>query len=110
MRTGLVVLAWVSGSVAVGLFVGWRWSRTGLGRKYPGEDRQEAETELWESQKFPQVPNNCCACPLSRQAEEILQDGRLCPYPVDGEDGLCAMCHFICVPLLSELRGIPRGV
>jgi hypothetical protein len=84
MRTGLLVLAWFSGSVAIGLLVAWRWTRTGLARKYPGEDR--------------------CGCEFARSAERILGDGQLCVYPVDGEDGLCGMCRFYCVPLLRELR------
>jgi hypothetical protein len=107
VRLALLVLAWVTGSIAVLLLVGWRWSRTGLGRKYPGETRYEP-------------PHDRCDCPLARDAERILQDGRLCLYPADGEDGLCAMCRFTCIPLLKWLgtaggvdrtivRGIRRG-
>jgi len=92
MRTALLALAWFSGSTAVLLLVGWRWTRTGLGRKYPGEDRYEPALD------------GRCDCPLAREAEAILQDSRFCPYPVDGEDGLCAMCRFVCVPLLKEMR------
>jgi hypothetical protein len=90
MRTGLVVLvAWIAVSVPFGIMVG-RW----LARS--GKD-------------YPEVSGRC-GCELSRNAERILQDGRSCPYPVDGEDGLCAMCRFTCLPLLKELReGIRRG-
>jgi hypothetical protein len=88
MRTVLLLLAWVSGSILIGLFAGWRWTRTGMGREYPGEPRYDGR----------------CACELSRNAERILGDGQLCPYPVDGEDGLCGMCRFLCLPLVRGLR------
>jgi hypothetical protein len=92
MRTALLLLVWVSGSILIGWFAAWRWTRTGLSRKYPGEEEAR------------------CACPLAADAERILEDGRFCPYPVDGADGLCGMCRFLCLPLVKELRqGIRRG-
>jgi hypothetical protein len=56
------------------------------------------------------APPRRCACPLAEDAERVLEDGRLCPYPADAEDGLCATCRFTCIPLLKELReGNRRG-
>jgi hypothetical protein len=130
MRTGLLVLAaWILLSVPLGILVG-RWLARS-GKEYPEPPdpgwrdiseyvrtvRREGSTVIpidrppvGEATIILENREPGCDCPLARDAERILLDGRLCPYPVDGEDGLCAMCRFTCIPLLKELReGIRRG-
>jgi hypothetical protein len=128
VRTWLEVLgSWILFSVPVGILVG-RWLARS-GKKYPEPPdpgwrdiseyvktvRHEGSTVIPIDR--PSVGEATiilenqahCECALARDAERILEDGRLCPYPVDGEDGLCAMCRFTCIPLLKELReGIRR--
>ncbi|MGH2373024.1 MAG: hypothetical protein ACRDIC_06040 [bacterium] len=45
-----------------------------------------------------------CNCPLAINTDRILGDRQLCPYPADGEDGLCSMCREVCLPILREVR------
>ena len=94
MRLALLVLAWVSGSIAVLLLIGWRWSRTGLGRKYPGEDRYEPTLAEF------------CSCPLALNAARILNDFEYAciNQADDGEDGLCSSCRAQCLRIVEVAR------